>query len=428
MPAALWASAILLAAMLCGCGSGSKRARISSEPSAPPALERPRSPAFGLTEDNANLLRNPGSDRQPPAAFRGAQSELTALHPTYLRLVIDWSTLQPSADKPPALALMTSGCARQIAPCAAYEGIRAELEAIASQQQKTGGFQVVLDIFGVPTWAARSPSGCEKPGTGSFSRPLRAAALSDYRTLVGSLLALSQQQGVRIDWWSPWNEPNQPFFISPQRGSCSSSTPAVSASIYAELAEAMAGELASKGSEDHLLLGELAGYTAGGEHHTSVSEFLAALPAQVICMSDVWSVHSYASTHGRTLAEEPVQMLERALDRRGSCGRSAQIWITETGTGAAATRSEPDAPPSPGVSESQQREGCRALAARLAHWYRDPRVKAIFQYTFREDPDFPVGLISADLTHLFPSYALWSAWSRALATGGPAPALPAQCS
>ena len=421
------AYAILLAAMLYGCGSSSKRASAPHARAA--AIPQQRGPALGLTEDNANLLRNPESASQPPTVFRVAQSELTALHPTYLRLVIDWSTLQPRADQPPALALMTSGCARRIAPCAAYEGIRADLQAIASQQQKeTGGFQVVLDIYGVPAWAARAPSGCEKADTSSVSRPLSASALGDYRTLVGSLLELSEQQGVRIDWWSPWNEPNQPFFISPQRDSCSSSAPAASASVYAELAEAMAQELHAKGGVGHLLLGELAGYTTGGEHHTSISEFLAALPTQVICMSDVWSVHSYATARDQMPAEEPVRALELALDGRGRCGQAAQIWITETGTGAAAARSEPDAPSSPAFSESQQREGCRALAARLAHWYGDPRVKAIFQYTFREDPDYPVGLISADLMHLFPSYALWLAWSRALAGGGPAPALPAQCS
>ena len=285
----------------------------------------------------------------------------------------------------------------------------------------------MLDIYGVPPWAAKGPSGCEKPGTSSFSRPLTAVALGDYRALVGSLLALADQQGVRIDWWSPWNEPNQPFFISPQRESCASGASAVSPSVYAQLADAMAQELNAHGGEHHLLLGELAGYTTGSEHHTSISEFIAALPTQLICMSNVWSVHAYATVHRRALAEEPVQMLEQALDSRGRCGQSAQIWITETGTGSAAARSELNMSSLPRPTESQQREGCRTLAARLAHWYADPRVRAVFQYTFREDPDYPVGLISADLTHLFPVYALWLAWSKALAAGGPAPALPSQC-
>ena len=37
-----------------------------------------------------------------------------------------------------------------------------------------------------------------------------------------SLYDLAVSEGVNIRWWSPWNEPNGPFFISPQRSRCSS--------------------------------------------------------------------------------------------------------------------------------------------------------------------------------------------------------------
>ena len=32
-----------------------------------------------------------------------------------------------------------------------------------------------------------------------------------------ALLALGREQGVALSWWSPWNEPNNPVFLSPQR-------------------------------------------------------------------------------------------------------------------------------------------------------------------------------------------------------------------
>jgi hypothetical protein len=39
-------------------------------------------------------------------------------------------------------------------------------------------------------------------------------------------------------------------------------------------------------------------------------------------------------------------------------------------------------------------------------------VDAAFQYTFREDTAFPVGLADAGLDRLYRAYAAWQAWSR----------------
>ena len=41
---------------------------------------------------------------------------------------------------------------------------------------------------------------------------------------------------------------------------------------------------------------------------------------------------------------------------------------------------------------AQLDQGCRAQAASLRRWSRDERVQNIFQYEFRDAPDFPVGL------------------------------------
>ena len=44
------------------------------------------------------------------------------------------------------------------------------------------------------------------------------------------------------------------------------------------------------------------------------------------------------------------------------------------------------------------RADCQALNVSLRRWNDDPRVDAVFQYTFRDDPVFPVGLADAKLT------------------------------
>ena len=73
------------------------------------------------------------------------------------------------------------------------------------------------------------------------------------------------------------------------------------------------------------------------------------------------------------------------------------------------------------------RADCRALHAAFRRWRADPRVDAAFQYTFRDDPVFPVGLADAALGRAWPTYDLWRAWGGERGPDGPAPALPAGC-
>jgi len=145
-----------------------------------PAPPTPRGPAFGLTEDNADLLWNPAAAAPSGGAgFQMARERLTALHPRYVRLLIDWAELQPDANHPPSLQAAVDGCARSVGPCGAYAGLREELAAIASQQraaraQGRAGFEVVLDVFGTPR-GRRVPHQAASWATHARSRARSAA-------------------------------------------------------------------------------------------------------------------------------------------------------------------------------------------------------------------------------------------------------------
>jgi hypothetical protein len=416
-------AALLLAAALCfgACGSDSPHGHVTPTTASARAAKPPPvavGPAFGLTEDNADLLWNPAQPAPSGGAgFANARAQLTALHPRYIRLLIDWAALQPKQAQAAALEAPVSGCAREVAPCGAYAGVREQLAAIRSQQRAAAAegrvdFQVVLDIFGAPAWAARAPSGCELAATHAFSRPVSEAGIASYRALIRALLKLAAGEGVTVGWWSPWNEPNDPVFISPQRTSCASDSLPMSPAVYAELARAMHSELQTDGDgTQRLLLGELNAFQSDSPYRTSISQFVAALPADVICMSDVWSIHAYAAQGGAKPATDPVKALEATLDARGGCARHASIWVTEAGAGAR----HPGFAKRAGAGEEQA--GCRALAEQLIGWVSDPRIGAIFQYTFREDPDFPVGLLSADLARVYAPYRLWLAYTHMRANG-----------
>jgi hypothetical protein len=141
----------------------------------------------------------------------------------------------------------------------------------------------------------------------------------------------------------------------------------------------------------------------------------------VVCSASVYAQHAYAERDRPESARRPVDQLEAALDRR-PCALDKPIWVTETGVGG------PDVGGDRTGGLASLRRDCRALDAALRRWDVDPRVQAAFQYTFRDDPSFPVGLADARLTRTWPAYDEWLAWGGDRPPGAPAPDLPAACS
>lgn len=51
------------------------------------------------------------------------------------------------------------------------------------------------------------------------------------------------------------------------------------------------------------------------------------------------------------------------------------------------------------------------MAKALNEWATDRRVDAAFQFTFREDAEFPTGLVDASLRRTYRSYDAWKAYA-----------------
>ena len=380
----------------------------------PAAAGRPLQ--LGLSEANANLLA-PGSAPPGFAAYRDA---LATLRPDRYRLVVDWSKLQPDPAKPADLALGQDGCARGLPPCARFAGLRANLEAVRDARRAAGGgWEVMVAIYGVPDWAAAPEQGCERRRTEPRARAISDAGLDGYRALVRQLRALGEEVGVPLRWWSPWNEPNHAAFISPQRASCDTGAASLAPAVYGRLVSAAHEELAGSGAK--LVLGELAGFRAPRAQHTGVGEFIRALPDDVACAASAWSQHEYATPADEPaapFARDAVAEAEAALAAR-PCTAGLPVWVTETGVGG--ERPGDERPSGAGDLARQ----CAAQAARLERWAADPKVQAVFQYTFRDDTAYPVGLADARLQALYPTQRLWQAWADA--RGNAAPPRPAGC-
>ena len=359
--------------------------------------------AVGVTEPNPAFFRSGAID----PAFAPWRDALVAMHPDYYRLVIDWGHLQPAAGTPLNPDLPETGCARTTAPCVGWVGLRDQLRQLAARQ-RTGGWETLVVITDTPAWAAGPVDGCTVGGAGPRSASVRADALPAYRAVIESVLAAARDVGAELRWWSPWNEPNHPFFF-PQRTACRADAPTRAVEAYVPLARAMRDTLAAAPGDQRLALGELAGVRKPSFKSTSIGEFVAGLPPDVVCSAGVWTQHGYIGGHN------PVGLVADALRKRDCPAGVPPIWITETGVGA------PDSRLSIARGISDPQEGCRMLHRRLVDWWRDPRVAAAFQYTVREDPLFPTGLVSADLRSGRGAFAEWRAWGERARPDDPPP-------
>jgi hypothetical protein len=371
------------AALAGGCGE------VAPRPSLLPSRDRL---ALGLTEFDPALVTPPGAGPALAGPLGRARARLAALRPRYLRVLVLWSAVQPRAGEAP----------NWDAPGAGGHSVRALLRAIRTARERAGGgYEPVVTLYSSPPWAARRSGGCRPSGANPNAAAVDPDALPAYRRLVESLLALGRRERVPLRYWSAWNEPNSALFLSPQRARCDAAAPTLGPTEYAPLVRTLKSALDAVPGEHEVVLGETASPFAARPTISTVEEFVRALPADVLCAGAIWAQHQYVGD------AEGLAPLERALGSRPCPGAPPKrIWITETGVGSAPPgRRRPTDP-------AAQRAGCRALDRLLARFQRDPLIDAALQYTYRDDPGFPVGLADPSLTTTWPAYGVWLWWSR----------------
>ena len=418
--AALLAAAVALGA--CGGNDHKSRVRVDAEVSARQAAagqagagrhRAGRRPGHRDDRDQSRpLLARQGRRRLRAVArpLRGAQA---AALPPGRRLGL----AAASPDGPIDWTKASDGCMRGMQPCRPYNGIRDTLRAIRSQQQAGNGFATMVVLYGVPEWAAVSAHGCERDGIAARSRPINAQGLEGYKKLVASLQDLARREGVDINWWSPWNEPNGPFFISPQREQCKGSSKSLAPAVYAKLARAMRTELEAR--------------PADGRRRARRPEERAQV--RHLDLRVLRRPARRRRLQRRRLRPAPVLQARRRRRRPRRRGRAREgprppaVHEGQADLGHRERRRRSARRRQRSPKDESIRADCQALNVSLRRWNNDPRVDAVFQYTFRDDPVFPVGLADAKLSKAWPAYELFKAWGGQRRPDDPAPALPKAC-
>ena len=238
--------------------------------------------SIGLTESDPRLL-------VPGGSMSRVASKVAALRPAYIRVLIPWERLQPIAGRKPNWDAPLSGCPRINPGCRSERGTRSLLNAIKLRQAADGGWKILAVPYFTPLWAmARAPEGCQK----ARLRHARAQRprIADYRQFLRAFNALADKVGVNIDFISPWNEPNHPAFLQPQRARCSADSKAISPRAYARLVRAAGLELRPG---QQLVLGSLAGLRRPRIYGAGVAEFIRGLPHDVACLDVPFAQHAY---------------------------------------------------------------------------------------------------------------------------------------
>lgn len=369
-------------------------ALLATHAAAPAVAQTPAPPlAIGLTEGDSRLLLPSGPTAQ-------VARRAVALRPSYVRVLVPWERLQPSAGRKPNWDAPPEGCPKRMPRCASPRGLRAVLHAIGRRQAADGGWRILAVPYFTPLWAvAGPPTGCQKlRNRHARTQMPRIAA---YRRFLRALNALADKTGVKIDYITPWNEPNHPGFLQPQRAQCRVSSKAVAPRAYAKLVRAAKRELRYGQT---IVLGSLAGLQNPRVYGAGAAEFIRRLPHDVACTSGPFAQHAYIGARGRGgRAPRPADPANAsryglldgviaALDAK-ACPEVKPLWIAETGTFD---------------------HRCEAMFSALRSWAINDRVDAAFQYTFRESRDFPVGLVSPSLFDTYRSYRAWRAFA-----GGP---------
>jgi hypothetical protein len=402
------------------------------------------SPPQALTSASMHPLASMFQDDQElvyssaPTVIRTLDA-LRALGVDRLRITVLWSAIAPASGSATAPARF-DGADPGAYPRGAWGPYDRVLELARAR-----GIGVDFDLTAPgPLWAMgrRAPTARlashYAPSAADFGRFARAAG----RRYSGRYVPAGARQAIpRVDFWSIWNEPNQPGWLAPQRARAGGRHIVESARLYRRLVDAAYAALVRTGhGRDTILVGELAPegretrraedpvapipfldalycVDAGGRPLSGAAaralgcpaagpEFAAAHPGLFAATGFAHHPYSFFLAPGAPMTDpnfvplSELGRLERALDaifRAYAVHRTLPLYLTEYGYETN--------PPNPfrGVPPSLQ-AAYLDQASYLA--WRDPRVRALSQFLLVDSPP--------DRSYPRGSFGYWSTFQTGL--------------
>jgi len=382
---------------------------------------------------------------EPTPVVARTLEELQALGVEQIRVTVLWRVAAPAPDSParPTGFLATDPAAYPDTAFAVFDRVLALARA--------RGITVDFDVSAAgPLWAmkGRSPqphyTNVYEPSATEFEQFVTALG----RRYSGKYVPPAAQQRTlsrigspvsgplpRAGYWSIWNEPNQPGWLSPQWTEAGSGRVMVSPVLYRQYVDAAWRAFTKTGhtpSKDKILIGELApegGGPVSPEQPIPPMDFLRALycvdasnhplhgsRARTLGCPDSADPQSFARAHPglfdatgfghhpysfflapNVSYPEPdfvplvdLSRLERGLDaifHAYGVGRQIPIYLTEYGYETN--------PPNPFRGVSLQKQALYIDEAQYLAW-QDPRVQTMTQFLLVDslpDPKFPPGSI-----------------------------------
>jgi hypothetical protein len=286
--------------------------------------------AFNIGVDDSGLAR----DATAPSALARAFS----LHASYVRILVDWSSVAPNTSvKPRGFAAREPGD-----PLYRWGAVDAQVRRAVA-----GGFTPYLLLVKAPRWAqdgsappsALAGDGAWSPSPIAFGDFAHAAALR-YSGSYSDAMSGGLLPGVSI--WQAWNEPNLPLFLAP-------SSPA----LYRDLLNAMHDEVKAVQPAATIVTAGLAPVKSSTPAVypkefaqrllciTPANGWFARDPGCPAARFDVLSLHPYslrarptqrAAVVGNMFVadvEDVAQMLKAAQNARSVSPGLKRLWITE---------------------------------------------------------------------------------------------------
>ena len=265
---ALVVAAAALGLALAACGDSDTHGA-QEDPFASGAVKRPRRRSGDLAVGSPSRTRTSSGRRAPsrcrPSSRAGRRS-WSKMRPGVLPHPARLAVAAAAAGHPPNFEIPPTGCLRGTPPCASFGGLREQLRGArrAPEARRLAGADGDRRHAGV---GGASRVRLRAPADAAALARAEAPALAAYERSSSEVIELGGEVGVKLRYWSPWNEPNHPFCISPQRARCTPTSPARRGQALRGAGGRDAQARARQGARrPGMVLGELAGLQSQQDH------------------------------------------------------------------------------------------------------------------------------------------------------------------